>query len=138
MRDHHGCPVQATINVLSGKWKVLVVWHLGFGPRRFAELRGLVDGISEKVLTEQLRQLETDGVVRRKITKDVPPKVTYFLSKAGLELVPMMVELCHWGTRNLGVPPNLPLIRRAKNGKGYMKNPPPEVYERLVAEATRT
>jgi len=114
MKDHHGCPVQATINVLSGKWKVLVVWYLGFGPRRFAELRDLVTGISEKVLTAQLRELESDGVVRRKIKPSSPPQVTYSLSKAGGDLVPLMVELCHWGTRHLGVPPNLPMIRRAK------------------------
>ncbi len=115
MKDHHGCPVQGTINVLSGKWKVLVVWHLGFGPRRFAELRDLIPGISEKVLTAQLRELESDGVVRRKVKPSSPPQVTYFLSKAGDELIPMMSELCHWGTRHLGIPPNLPMIRRAKS-----------------------
>ncbi len=78
MKNNFGCPVQGTINVLSGKWKVLLVWHLGFRPRRFAELRDL-------------------------------------LSKAGDELIPMMTELCHWGTRHLGIPPNLPMIRRAKS-----------------------
>jgi len=115
MKDHHGCPVQGTINVLSGKWKVLVVWHLGFGPRRFAELRNLIRGISEKVLTAQLRELESDGVVRRRVKASNPPQVTYFLSKAGDELIPMMSELCHWGTRHLGIPPNLPMIQRAKS-----------------------
>jgi DNA-binding HxlR family transcriptional regulator len=113
MKNNFGCPVQGTINVLSGKWKVLVVWHLGFQPRRFAELRDLLPGVSEKVLTAQLRQLEHDGVIQRKIKPSVPPQVTYYLSKAGDELVPMMTELCHWGTRHLGIPPNLPMIRRA-------------------------
>lgn len=61
MKTNFGCPVQGTINVLSGKWKVLVVWHLGFMPRRFAEMRKLLPGVSEKVLTAQLRQLEKDG-----------------------------------------------------------------------------
>src|SRR5258706_16362246 len=74
MKDNHGCPVQGTINVLSGKWKVLVVWHLGFGPRRFAELRDLVPGISEKVLTSRLRELATDGIVRRTSKPGVPPQ----------------------------------------------------------------
>jgi DNA-binding HxlR family transcriptional regulator len=100
---------------LSGKWKVLVVWHLGFGPRRFAELRDLVPGISEKVLTSQLRELAADGIVRRASKPVVPPQVTYSLTKAGNELIPLMSELCHWGTRHLGIPPNLPMIRRAKS-----------------------
>ena len=113
MKANFGCPVQGTINVLSGKWKVLVVWHLGFMPRRFAEIRKLLPGVSEKVLTAQLRQLEKDGVIRRKIKPSVPPQVTYYLTKAGDELIPMMTELCHWGTRNLGIPPNLPMLRKA-------------------------
>jgi len=115
MKDNHGCPVQGTINVLSGKWKVLVVWHLGFGSRRFAELRDLVPGISEKVLASQLRELASDGIVRRISKPVVPLQVTYSLTKAGDELIPLMSELCHWGTRHLGIPPNLPMIRRAKS-----------------------
>src|SRR5262249_51628933 len=125
MQNHHssgnhkndfGCPVQGTINVLSGKWKVLLVWHLGFGPRRFAELRDLLPGVSEKVLAAQLRQLEADGVVQRKTKETNPPQVTYALTTAGDQLIPMLTEMCHWGTRHLGIPPNLPMIRRAKSG----------------------
>src|SRR5438445_13357040 len=115
MKDNHGCPVQGTINVLSGKWKVLLVWHLGFRSRRFAELRDLVSGISEKVLAAQLRELVSDGVVRRSSKSVVPPQVSYSLTKAGSELIPLMSKLCHWGTRHLGIPPNLPMIRRAKS-----------------------
>ena len=114
-KNNFGCPVQGTINVLSGKWKVLAVWHLGFMPRRFAELRNLLPGVSEKVLTAQLRQLEKDGVIQRKIKSSIPPQVTYALTKAGDDLIPMMTDLCHWGTRHLGIPPNLPMIRRAKS-----------------------
>jgi DNA-binding HxlR family transcriptional regulator len=88
MKDHHGCPVQATINVLSGKWKVQILWHLSFGPRRFAELRKKLSKISEKVLTDQLRQLERDGVLLRKVTPSIPPKVTYSLNAGGEKLVP--------------------------------------------------
>jgi DNA-binding HxlR family transcriptional regulator len=115
-KKNFGCPVQGAINVLSGKWKVLVVWHLGFSPRRFAELRDLLPGVSEKVLTSQLRQLEADGVVRRKTKPTNPPQVIYSLTSAGNALIPMMTELCHWGTRHLGIPPNLPMIRRARSG----------------------
>jgi DNA-binding HxlR family transcriptional regulator len=114
-KKHFGCPVQGAINVLSGKWKVLVVWHLGFKARRFAELRDLLPGVSEKVLTAQLSELEADGVLRRKSKKTVPPQVSYSLTAAGNQLIPMMAELCHWGTRHLGIPPNLPMIRRAKS-----------------------
>ena len=108
MKKHFGCPVQATANVLTGKWKVLIVWHLSFGSRRFAEIRDLLPGVSEKVLTAQLRELERDGVIKRLSAETVPPRVDYFLSDAGEELVPLMEALCSWGTKHLGVLPNLP------------------------------
>ena len=110
MKDHFGCPVQATSNVLAGKWKVLIVWHLSFGPRRFAEIRDLLPGVTEKVLTTQLRDLERDGVINRKSAGTVPPRVDYMLSDAGVELIPVMEAMCHWGTKHLGVAPNLPRL----------------------------
>ena len=73
MRVQHGCPVQATINVLSGKWKVQAIWRLSFGPLRFAELRNLLRRVSEKVLTAQLRELEKDGVISRTAVRSSPP-----------------------------------------------------------------
>jgi DNA-binding HxlR family transcriptional regulator len=107
MKPHHGCPVQATINVLAGKWKVQIVWHLSFGPKRFAQVRDLLERVSEKVLTSQLRQLEADGVVRRRITPDSPPKVTYSLTRDGHKLVPVMDQLCGWGSKHFGIEPTL-------------------------------
>jgi DNA-binding HxlR family transcriptional regulator len=80
MKNHFGCPIQATSNVLTGKWKVLIVWHLGFGSRRFAEIRDLLPGVTEKVLTDQLRQLERDGIIIRVSSHTVPPRVDYSLS----------------------------------------------------------
>jgi DNA-binding HxlR family transcriptional regulator len=74
MKDHHGCPVQASINVLSGKWKVQILWHLSFGPRRFAEIRRKLPNLSEKVLADQLRQLERDGIFHRASSATAPPK----------------------------------------------------------------
>jgi DNA-binding HxlR family transcriptional regulator len=100
--------VQGTINCVSGKWKVLVIWHLGFGGKRFAQLRDLLPGVSEKVLTSQLRQLENDGIIRRRVKHASPPQVTYSLTRAGQELIEPMSDLCAWGTRHLGIPPNLP------------------------------
>ena len=108
MKDHHGCPVQATINVLSGKWKVQILWHLSFGPMRFAELRKKLSGITEKVLTDQLRQLERDGVVARDASRSVPPAVAYSLNAEGVKLVPMMETLCDWGSAHFDIEPNLP------------------------------
>ncbi len=108
MKRHNGCPVQATINVLSGKWKVQILWHLSFGPQRFAELRRKLRGISEKVLADQLRQLEEDGVVAREASSSIPPQVTYSLSPAGSNLVPMLESLCAWGSEHFHMTPSLP------------------------------
>jgi DNA-binding HxlR family transcriptional regulator len=108
MKVHHGCPVQAAINVLSGKWKVQAVWRLSFGPLRFAELRDLLRGVSEKVLTAQLRELENDGVINRTSVPSSPPKVTYSLSPSGQTLIPLLEGLCDWGSKQFGIKPNLP------------------------------
>jgi DNA-binding HxlR family transcriptional regulator len=111
MKQHYGCPVQATINVISGKWKVQILWLLSFGPMRYAELRKALGKITEKVLTDQLRQLEADRIVSRDVNPSVPPAVTYSLSAEGDKLVPMMSSLCDWGTAHFGIKGNLP--RRA-------------------------
>jgi DNA-binding HxlR family transcriptional regulator len=108
MKEHHGCPVQATINVLAGKWKVQILWRLSFGPLRFAEVRKKLRTVSEKVLADQLRQLEAHGVIRRHASQSIPPAVTYFLSAEGEKLVPMMESLCNWGSAHFHMKPNLP------------------------------
>jgi len=115
MKVHHGCPVQATINVLSGKWKVQAVWRLSFGALRFAELRDLLRGVSEKVLAAQLRELERDGIVKRREVRALPPKVTYSLSPAGQTLIPVLQDLCDWGSKQFGIKPNLPQPPRSAN-----------------------
>jgi DNA-binding HxlR family transcriptional regulator len=84
------------------------VWHLAFGVKRFAEIRNLLPGVSEKVLTDQLRQLEKDGVLQRKVTHSVPPRVDYGLTAAGRELIPVMQAMCDWGSKHLGIKPTLP------------------------------
>ena len=108
VKEHFGCPVQATTNVIAGKWKVLIVWHLSFTPRRFAEIRDILPGVTEKVLTAQLRQLEWDGVVSRLVGPEVPPPVEYRLTGAGEELIAVMEAMCGWGTKHLGVMPSWP------------------------------
>jgi DNA-binding HxlR family transcriptional regulator len=108
MKDHHGCPVQASINVLAGKWKVQILWFLSFKPARFAELRRKLKTVSEKVLSEQLRQLERDGVISCAVIHSSPPQVTYALNAEGQKLVPLMEALCGWGSAHFGIKRNLP------------------------------
>jgi DNA-binding HxlR family transcriptional regulator len=96
---------------MSGKWKVQILWQLSFSSRRFSELRGLLPGVSEKVLTAQLRELESDGLVNRLSAGTVPPRVDYMLSAAGAELIPIMENMCAWAGAHLGVLPNMPQRR---------------------------
>ena len=113
MKDHHGCPVQATSNVIAGKWKVLILCHLSFQAYRFSELRDLLNGVSEKVLAAQLRELEADGLVVRTSAHSVPPRVDYRLSQAGNELLPIMERMCDWAGVHLGLQATL----RPRDGK---------------------
>ncbi len=99
--------MQATINVMSGKWKVQILWQLSFGPRRFAELRKKLRSVSEKVLADQLRQLQRDGVLTRTVSASRPPQVTYSLNAEGEKLVPMLEALSHWGSGHFGIKTNL-------------------------------
>jgi DNA-binding HxlR family transcriptional regulator len=98
MKANHGCAVQAAVNTITGKWKVLILWHLSRNELRFAQLRRKLRNISEKVLTQQLRQLEADGVIEREISGSVPPAVTYSLTVDGKMLLPIMETLCDWGS----------------------------------------
>jgi DNA-binding HxlR family transcriptional regulator len=92
---------------------VQAVWRLSFGPLRFAELRNLLRGVSEKVLTAQLRELEKDGVISRTAVPSSPPRVTYSLSPSGQTLIPLLEDLCDWGSKQFGIKPNLPRIPQA-------------------------
>lgn len=97
----YGCGLAAALDVVGGKWKVLILWHLAAGSRRFGELRRLVDGISEKMLIQQLRELQADGVVARKDYKEVPPRVDYDLTAFGVSLTEALKPLCQWGQRHM-------------------------------------
>jgi DNA-binding HxlR family transcriptional regulator len=108
VKAHFGCPVQATSNVFSGKWKVLIVWHLAFGSLRHAELLRRLPGVSQKVLTAQLRELERDGVIARLDAEGSSPRVDYFLTDSGKELITIMDAMCGWAKKYLGVAPTLP------------------------------
>src|SRR5215472_8573091 len=101
MKNNFGYPVQETAHVIAGKCKVLIVWLLSFGSRRFAQIRDLMRGVSEKVLTAQLKELQQDGVICRLAAKTVPPEVSYELTDADNELITVMEAMCAWGIKRL-------------------------------------
>lgn len=93
--------VQTTLKVLGGKWKILILWHLKDEKKRFSELKRLMPEITEKMLIQQLRELEKDGIVNRNVYSEVPPKVEYSFTEYGLTLKPVLQVLCNWGENHL-------------------------------------
>lgn len=94
-----GCPVITTLSVIGGKWKPAILWTLnGLEVARFNHLRRAMAPITQKMLTQQLRELEADGIVHRKIYAEVPPRVEYRLTAYGKTLMPIMDEMAKWGT----------------------------------------
>lgn len=91
-----GCPAGATVDVIGGRWKVPVLWHLFGGTKRFGELKRALPDVTAKMLTQQLRELEEAGVVRRKVFAQVPPKVEYSLTARGESLRPVVDAMCKW------------------------------------------
>ena len=91
------CPVESTLKVIGGKWKILILWYLEDGTKRFNELKRELPLITQKMLTQQLRELEADGVVHRKVYAQVPPKVEYSLTELGVSLKPVLAAMCEWG-----------------------------------------
>lgn len=91
------CPVTFTVDVIGGKWKSLILFHLISQTRRFNELRRLMPEITQRMLTLQLRELETDRVIHREIYREVPPKVEYSLAPLGETLIPLIAAMREWG-----------------------------------------
>ncbi len=89
--------VEATLDVIGGKWKCVILCHLTHGTKRTGELKRLMPSITQKMLTQQLRELEDDGIVNRVVHQQVPPKVEYKLSEYGESLRPILTALCNWG-----------------------------------------
>lgn len=94
-----GCSVEATLSVIGGLWKPVILFHLLDGKRRFGELSRLVPNATQRMMTLQLRELEADGVVRRTVHPEVPPRVDYELTSFGRTLEPVLLTLRDWGTR---------------------------------------
>ena len=95
------CGLDATLRIISGKWKPLVLFFLRDGPRRYGELKRLTQGVSDKVLIQQLKDLEADHVVVRTDYREVPPRVDYALTPLGRSLAEAIVPLCTWGTEHM-------------------------------------
>ncbi|MEU9704680.1 helix-turn-helix domain-containing protein [Streptomyces sp. NPDC047981] len=100
-QDTEVCGVTAAIAVIDGKWKTTLLWQLESGPRRPGELRRLLPGLSEKVLTQALREMETDGLVHRRVYDTLPLKTEYSLTAFGAELATALAPLSDWGHRRL-------------------------------------
>ncbi len=93
--------VRTTLDVLGGKWKILILWNIRDRPQRLSELKRLIPAISEKVLIQQLRDLEKDGIVQRHDYGEMPPKVDYAFTEHGKSLKPVLKMLCKWGEEHL-------------------------------------
>ena len=91
------CPAEATLSVIGGRWKVPLLYHLFKGTKRFSELQRAISGITQKMLTQQLREMERDGLVHREVYATVPPKVEYSLTPLGMSLKPVIDAMCDWG-----------------------------------------
>lgn len=98
-----GCSVEAAIALIDGKWKAIILWHLMSGTLRFGEIRRHVKNCTPRMMTNQLRELEEDGLITRTVYPQVPPKVEYALSDLGRTMAPILVALKEWGEENIGL-----------------------------------
>lgn len=97
VKELPACPVETTLTLIGDKWKVLILRDLLTGTKRFGELKKSVGGVSQKVLTSQLRDMEESGLISRKVYAEVPPKVEYSLTELGESLNPILDAMKHWG-----------------------------------------
>lgn len=95
------CPVTFCLKIVGGKWKPLIMFLIANGLNRFGVLGRKIDGISKQMLTKQLRELESDGVVARKVYAEVPPRVEYALTEKGQSLMPVIAAMRQWGEENI-------------------------------------
>jgi DNA-binding HxlR family transcriptional regulator len=99
------CPVERTLEVIGGRWKVLILRELFQGVWRFGQLHRALHGITQKMLTQQLREMEEDGIIHREVYLQVPPKVEYSLTPLGESLKPIIDSMHEWGVRHLNEQP---------------------------------
>ncbi|MCM3161451.1 helix-turn-helix domain-containing protein [Metabacillus litoralis] len=100
--NEFNCEKELTLSIISGKWKIVILWHIGFeGPHRFGQLQRLFKSISNRILTKQLRELELDGILYRKIYPEVPPRVEYHITERGETILPIIDAMYKWGEENM-------------------------------------
>lgn len=99
--NEYACPVDATISLIGGKYKILILYHLIDGCLRFNELQKLIPKATPKMLTQQLRELEADNLIYRTVYPVVPPKTEYSLTELGTTLIPCLETLCEWGKTHI-------------------------------------
>lgn len=95
------CPVEATVQLIGGKYKAVILWHLMNKTLRYSEIHRLIPKATDKMLTQQLRELESDGLINRTVYPIVPPKTEYSLTKFGKSLSPILDSMCNWGAEYL-------------------------------------
>lgn len=101
IQKYGGCPVSATLKVIGGKWKPLILYFISVDVNRFGQLQRMMPDCSKRMMTTQLRELEADGLVLRKVFAQVPPKVEYTLTEKGESLRPLFSELSRWGVEHV-------------------------------------
>lgn len=93
-------PAERALKVISGRWKAIILYHLFDGPKRLSELGRLLSQISQKVMIQQLREMEEHGLIHREVFRQVPPRVEYSATELGFSLEPVLLALCDWGRRH--------------------------------------
>lgn len=96
------CPLEFTLSIIGGKWKPLILWRLlNYKILRYGELKKSINSITHKMLSQQLKELELDGIVKREEYMEIPPRVEYSLTEKGLTLIPILQDMVHWGDQNM-------------------------------------
>ncbi len=102
LNGEFNCEKELTLSIVSGKWKIVILWHLGHeGPHRFGQLFRLFKNISNRILTKQLRELEQDGIINRIEYDENPPRVEYLMTERGMTLLPVVDAMFDWGRQNM-------------------------------------
>ena len=101
LTNHSNCPVESTLELIGGKYKALILWHLSDNALRFSELRKAIGSATAKMLTQQLRELEAQNLIHREVFPIIPPKVEYSLTDLGRSLLPILVAMRDWGANYL-------------------------------------
>lgn len=121
MAQSNICPVETTLELIGGKYKALILWHLSDGKLRFSELRKVITGATPKMLTQQLRELESQDLVHREVFPVIPPKVEYSLTELGKSLMPVLFAMRDWGAgymRSRNLEPSCFMMRKKAANQG--------------------